>query len=328
MRTPELDEVLSVLPIFACLRPDERVRVAARMKRILLEPGQSYAQSAEAPALVVVASGELSLQRGTETALLFPGDSVGDAESLAGRGPAEVLTALEPSILAVLDRAAIDGVLGDFPICARPWVAELGRELKWRNDLMREVLLARAQGWSQAQLSAVLRSRRRRLQRRRHHPIRRVGALLGRVLFAEPARRPAFWILAGAVLALASARGMVGWILANGMQHRLFALIGNAAGNPIHVHHFNYGLLLVSLVGLLSMAPRLRRILRLMSFVFGFGMGLVVDEFALLWNLNPDYYQPSSRLAAGLVLFALFQVVYFRTLYVAIARRLIAGLFA
>jgi hypothetical protein len=121
---------------------------------------------------------------------------------------------------------------------------------------------------------------------------------------------------------------MVGWILANGMQHRLFALIGSEAGNPIHVHHFNYGLLLVSLVGLLSMAPRLRRILRPLAFVFGFGVGLVVDEFALLWNLNPDYYQPSSRLAAGLVLFALFQVVYFRTLYLAIARRLIAGLFA
>jgi hypothetical protein len=41
-----------------------------------------------------------------------------------------------------------------------------------------------------------------------------------------------------------------------------------------------------------------------------------------LWNLNPDYYQPSSRLAAALVVFALLQAVYFRRLYLGIARRL------
>ena len=54
----------------------------------------------------------------------------------------------------------------------------------------------------------------------------------------------------------------------------------------------------------------------------GGGVGRIVDEFALLWNLNPDYYQPLSRFAAGVVLLLIAQVVYFRDLYVALGKRL------
>jgi hypothetical protein len=147
---------------------------------------------------------------------------------------------------------------------------------------------------------------------------------LARALLVEPARRPAFWILAGAALALLSARTVVAVILRRGLQRSLFALIETSAGHPIHVHHFNYGLLLVALIGFLAMIPRLRRNLRGLSFFYGFGLGLVVDEFALLWNLNPDYHQPGSRLAGVALIFALLQIVYFRSLYVALGRRLIA----
>jgi hypothetical protein len=113
-------------------------------------------------------------------------------------------------------------------------------------------------------------------------------------------------------------------IIKNGLQKHLFALIGGKAGNPIHVHHFNYGLVLVSLVGVLSLMPRPRRLLRRLAFVFGFGIGLIVDEFALLWNLNPDYYQPESRLAAGLVILAILQVVYFRAFWMGLLWRTVA----
>ena len=69
-----------------------------------------------------------------------------------------------------------------------------------------------------------------------------------------------------------------------------------------------------------------RRVLRTLAFLFGFGLGLVVDEFALFWNLDPNYYQPASRFAAALVLFALGQVVYFRAVWIAIGRRVLARL--
>src|SRR5262249_264633 len=171
------------------------------------------------------------------------------------------------------------------------FVTELGRELKWRNDLLREVVLARAERLPEAQIESMLRRRRRRLVAHRRASLTRGLTLLWRAVISEPARRPTFWMFVGAVLALVGARSLSGLIIKNVLQKKLFALIGGGEGwNPIHVHHFNYGLILVSLVGLLALAPRMRQRLRLLAFLFGVGLGLVVDEFALLWNLNPDYY--------------------------------------
>src|SRR5260370_1423499 len=130
-----LDEVLSLLPYFACLRPDERVRVAAQMRRLSLEAAQSYALNETSPELVVVARGAVGVERGGEGVRLFTGDSLGEAEVLAGHGPKEFLTASTASVLAILDRAGVDALLAEFPIVARPGVAELGRGLTWRNDL-------------------------------------------------------------------------------------------------------------------------------------------------------------------------------------------------
>jgi hypothetical protein len=187
------------------------------------------------------------------------------------------------------------------------------------------VVLARAERLPEAQIQALLRRGRRALSRHRRSSLRRVASLLGHAIFIEPAQRPAFWMFLGAAIALVCARSVVGMILHMGLQKQLFALIGASEGrNPIHVHHFNYGLLIVSIVGLLALIPRVRAALRFLSFAFGFGLGLVTDEFALLWNLNPDYYQPSSRLAAAVALFVLLQMVYFRSLYAALFRRLFA----
>ena len=80
----------------------------------------------------------------------------------------------------------------------------------------------------------------------------------------------------------------------------------------------------MALAGVLALVKSTRQGIRRLAFLFGFGVGLIVDEFALLWNLNPDYYQPSSRIVAGLVLLAIVQVVYFRNLYLALGRRLLA----
>src|SRR5437660_1772057 len=86
-------------------------------------------------------------------------------------------------------------------------------------------------------------------------------------------------VACGAIAALATARTVVAMIIRNGLQKHLFALIGSQVGHPVHVHHFNYGLLLVSTVGVLVLLPRARRGLRRLAFVFGFGLGLIVDEF-------------------------------------------------
>ena len=89
----------------------------------------------------------------------------------------------------------------------------------------------------------------------------------------------------------------------------------------MHVHHFNYGMILVGLSGLAALFPFGRRALRLLAFTFGVGLGLIFDEFALIWNLNPEYAQSLSLIAAAIAATVLVQVTYFRTFWMALARR-------
>jgi CRP-like cAMP-binding protein len=308
-------------PWFRRLRADERVRIAGRFEKRDLAAGESL--TLDEPRLVIVVDGEATLERGGAPEPLFPGDTFGEVELATGHVIAGRLIADAPTQLALLDRAALDRILDEYPAVAVPWLRQLGRELKWRNDVLREVSLAFAEALPQAQLESVLEARRRRLARHRASTVGRALGRMGRALFTVPGRRPSFWVLIGTLSALAAARTVVALIIANGLQKHLFALIGGKVGHPIHVHHFNYGLALVSLSSLLLLSPRARGALRLLAFVFGFGVGLIVDEFALIWNLNPDYYQPQSRLVAALVIVAIAQVVYLRAFWARLFRRLV-----
>jgi hypothetical protein len=122
------------------------------------------------------------------------------------------------------------------------------------------------------------------------------------------------------------ARLVVAGILHFGLEHRLFALVPGNDPNPMHVHHFNYGLVLIGLSGMAALFPLGRRVLRVLAFLFGVGCGLVFDEFALFWNLNPEYAQRLSLVAAALMAGLLAQAVYFREFWQAVLRRLVLTL--
>ncbi len=322
-----LEACLAAIPYFRGLRPDERARVAERVRTVTLEPLQSLALGPDSAVVLVVLAGEVTLVReGVGAMTLDEGDWTDDLRALTGRGQQGTVAAHGTATLGLLDQAAFDRLFEELPVVAVPLLSELGREAQRRNDLTREVALARGSGLPPAAFRALVARRRRRLQRSRHVAVARVGALLWRALVQEPSRRLAFWMFWGAVGALVAARTVVAVIIDRGLQKSLFALISSNVGHPVHVHHFNYGLITVAVVGLLAFLPRTRRKLRTLAAAFGVGVGLVVDEFALLWNLNPDYYQPLSRFAAALVLFALLQAVYFRNLYLAVGRRMLAWL--
>jgi CRP-like cAMP-binding protein len=321
MRPARLESVLALLPYFSRLRTDEQVRIAARFVTVALPPGGELAL--DQPRLVIVVDGEARLVRGGSTVRLFSGDTFGEIELATGRAAPARVVAETAATVATLDREALDGIFADYPAAALPWLRQLGRELKWRNDALREVSLAYAEKLPPSQLEAVLSARRRRLARHRRTTVGDAIRRLLRTIFLTPVARPSFWVMVGVLSALAAARTVVALIIANGLQKHLFALIGGSVGHPIHVHHFNYGLALVSLTSLLLLLPRTRGALRRLAFVFGFGVGLIVDEFALLWNLNPDYYQPSSRLVAAAVIVAIAQVVYLRAFWAALARRVL-----
>ena len=44
------------------------------------------------------------------------------------------------------------------------------------------------------------------------------------------------------------------------------------------------------------------------------------DEFALFWNLNPEYAQSLSLIAAAIMVSVLVQLTYFRRYWVAMGR--------
>src|SRR4051794_6982011 len=130
-----LEAALSVLPYFAALRADERLRIADRFRVLKLDPGERFQIFADAPQLTIIVEGaiELAVADAAPT-LLFAGTGIGELGVVTGRGPDERLTATLPTTLAVLDRPALDALYVEFPAIAPPWVAELARELKWRND--------------------------------------------------------------------------------------------------------------------------------------------------------------------------------------------------
>jgi hypothetical protein len=324
-----VESKLADLTFFGDLRDDERLRIAERFRLVDLAADGLHTIEPTSPEMVLVIRGQAELAvEGGPSALLIEGDVIGDIEIVVGRSAKRMaISSREGGVgatIAILDRPALEALFREFPAVAPPWLAELGRELKWRNDMLREVSLARAEALPPQALERLIQRRRKRLHSRRGSPLRRATARLVRTLFTAPGKRPSFWVLVGALTALAAARTVVAVIIKNGLQKHLFALIASGVGHPIHVHHFNYGLILVSIAGVLALLPRTRRMLLRLAFVFGFGIGLIVDEFALLWNLNPDYYQPLSRIAAGAVLVLIVQVVYFRNIYLALGRRLIA----
>ncbi len=140
-------------------------------------------------------------------------------------------------------------------------------------------------------------------------------------LVVEKGAEPPFWMLVGFAFALAIARLVVALILKYGLEDRLFALIPGNDPNPMHVHHFNYGLILIAIAGLVGLFPLGRRKLRWLAVVFGLGAGLVFDEFALFWRLDPEYSQELSVVAAAIAAAVLLQLVYFRAFWRAVARR-------
>ena len=56
--------------------------------------------------------------------------------------------------------------------------------------------------------------------------------------------------------------------------------------------------------------PGVRRYILPLAFVYGVGLGLFIDEFGLVMNLNPDYFQAENNIAMGVTGAALIALLY------------------
>jgi CRP-like cAMP-binding protein len=321
-----LEAVLGSLSLFKPLRPDELARVARRFESAELAAGTTrrFAATADDARLIVILHGTARLETdeagGAIRARMGPGDRWGDIELVAGRPREVALIAERACTIATLDRAALDGILAEFPVVALPLATEIASELHATIDAGRELAELHAEGLPAARLAATLEARRRAHLHRSARVRRSTVRGLFERLVVQRGAEPPFWMLIGFLTAVFLARVVVGLILHFGLEKQLFALVPGKDPNPMHVHHFNYGLVLIGASGIAALFPFGRRALRALSFVFGFGCGLVLDELSLFWNLNPSYenaHLTGAALAAGLLL----QLVYFRRFWAAVARR-------
>ncbi|MEO6421061.1 MAG: cyclic nucleotide-binding domain-containing protein [Polyangiaceae bacterium] len=321
-----LETVLASVSIFEPLRPDEIGRVARNFEISTLVPGATLTfEAGVEAALLIVIEGRAEIEvrggAGVLRSTLEAGDRFGEMALLTGVTRTCELESSEGAVIASIKRPGLDALLLEFPAMALPLARELASELHAKNDIVRQLLELHAEALPAAQLKAAVDERRRTLARHGARVARISPGALFRRLIVQEGAEPPFWILIGFIASLGIARLVVAMIFKYHLEKQLFALVPGNDPNPMHVHHFNYGMLLIGASGLAALFPFGRRALRLLAFAFGFGVGLVFDEFALIWNLNPEYAQDLSLIAAGIMAAILVQLTYFRRFWAALLRR-------
>lgn len=323
-----LEWCLSGIPYFSGLRSEEKVAVARLFEFDTLTAGESRAVArTDPPRLGVVLSGTVRVALsvpGSSRNLVMPlsaGDTWNDLGLLTGQPSEGDVRALKDAQVAYLTPSSLETLLGEHPSCAPAIARRVAAELKWKNDFLRSLQTFSPSDLDRWPFSFILARRRAALRNRVAsvlHPT--VRAVYERVV-RDPGREPMFWVLIGFILSLVVSRAVVTLILSFGLQDQLFNLRPSDAGNPVHIHHFNYGFIVAFTSGLLAFIPYCRRVLRTLSFLVGFGLGLIFDEFGLIVNLSPDYYQADSYYAMAILGALLILITYFRGLLGYVLRR-------
>jgi CRP-like cAMP-binding protein len=323
-----LETALGAMSLFAQLRPDEVGRIARRFERRALPEGAAFDLDAaeRPPKLFIVLSGLIEAivedPVGELHLRMRPGDRYGDAMVLTRKPHSVRLVPLLASEIAVLDGTGLDAILCEFPAVALDLVKELALELRKRNDQVRQVLELKVAGMPAARVQRSIAHLKRTLILHSGSVRRLDTSGLFRRFVADQGAEPPFWMIIGFGLGLAGSRITVHMILKYHLEKHLFALVAGSDPNPVHIHHFNYGLILVAVTGLVSLSPYGRRSLRALALFFGLGCALVFDEFALFWNLNPDYSQGLSLMSAAIAAVVLVQIAYFRRFWQAVFGRI------
>ena len=80
--------------------------------------------------------------------------------------------------------------------------------------------------------------------------------------------------------------------------------IGNVTAGDVHLHHYLWGILILIGVAFMGLVDRSDRWYRWMGIAFGIGLALVVDEAALLVQLEDVYWESEgiASPAAGVIL--------------------------
>jgi hypothetical protein len=303
---------LAAIPLF------RQLGLVARGK--LLESGRILAgpahETVEGPAaLVVVLDGEADIQsryldpaetRAIPLCRLSAGEHSPLHACFDESARAQTLDLPAGARALVLSRAALEPLMDAHPRLGQAVALHLARRLRALNEGLRDALdlgLAGGRDWRHALAAAKYRE----LYLARAVAPRRVQGFLKGAHY----RNPALWVFLGFVLAVMFARLVVGTILAYGLERHFFRMIQTDDAAMIHIHHFNYGLALLLCVALTLLFPRARRYLPPLAAVYGFGLGLFMDEIGLVTSLSPDYFQAASGIGIVVTTAVLIWLIYY-----------------
>lgn len=87
-----------------------------------------------------------------------------------------------------------------------------------------------------------------------------------------------------------------------------------------HIHHYTYGIVILALAGYISLTSKRARYW--VAVMFGIGLGMVFDEFAIWMIPSSSYWSDGSYDAIAVVLIVLLVGVYFENFLVKLVRRL------
>ena len=79
----------------------------------------------------------------------------------------------------------------------------------------------------------------------------------------------------------------------------------------VHIHHLNFGIFILVIVGFFSLYDIRPELHRRLAVVYGIGLGLTFDEFALWLKLQEDYYARITYDAVNIISLILLNTIYF-----------------
>lgn len=101
--------------------------------------------------------------------------------------------------------------------------------------------------------------------------------------------------------------------LSSFVSARLYALLAAPmlTFRGIHIHHLNYGIVFLAVAGFLSFYFSNSKYRNKVIFLYGIGLGLTFDEFALWLHLEEHYWERVSYDAIVIITVILLNAVFF-----------------
>jgi len=136
-------QVLSSIPAFAALAPDDLSALVARLDEARFEPGAVIVKEGdtESASLYIIEDGAVEITRGDgkgriELAALGPGEYFGELALIDGEPRSASATATSPVHVLILHRPEFVDFIHRDPDAAMRIMAELARRLRHTNDLV------------------------------------------------------------------------------------------------------------------------------------------------------------------------------------------------